>query len=61
MNEQEADSATSIIRNAMEKGYKFVLCVEMKDPECGVRQTNASPKKEARMLRKFARLAKESA
>ncbi len=61
MNEQEADSATSLIRNALAKGYKFVLCVEMKDPECEARQTNASPKEEARMLKKFARWAKESA
>ncbi len=60
MNKQETDSATSLIRNALAKGYKFVLCVEMENPECGVRQTNASPKEEAKMLRKFARWAKES-
>lgn len=54
-----------MLRTALERGYKFVLCIEAKTEasksKLAVTQTNLDVTGEAHMLRKFARQSSKRA
>ena len=44
-----------LFRTTLERGYKFVLCVETPPPSLTVQQSNMPDREQARMLERFAR------
>jgi hypothetical protein len=44
-----------MFRTTLERGYKFVLCVETPPPTLTIQQSNMDDATAARMIRRFAR------
>jgi hypothetical protein len=47
--------AIGMFRTTLERGYKFVLCVETPPPTLTIQQSNMDDATAARMIRRFAR------
>ena len=54
------EQVVSFFRTTVEKGYKFVLCVETPPPGLQVTQTNMADIEVARMLERFAKSTREN-
>ena len=50
----------AMFRTTLERGYKFVLCVETPPPSLSVLQSNMPDREQARMLERFARRTRRS-
>ncbi|MBI5330087.1 MAG: hypothetical protein HZB71_05680 [Betaproteobacteria bacterium] len=61
MSQEHMEQLLDLFRNALEKGHRYVLCVES-ESKSTLRQTNIENETEvARLLEKFARRAREGA
>lgn len=49
-----------MFRTTLERGYKFVLCVETPPPSLTVQQSNMPDREQALMLERFARRTRRS-
>jgi hypothetical protein len=59
VKQEGIEQALGMFRTTLERGYKFVLCVEANaeasNSKLAMTQTNHTPAGEAKMLAKFAR------
>lgn len=61
MSKEQIDQLLDLFKNALEKGHRYVLCVECPSKST-LRQTNIQDEIEvSRLLEKFARRAREAA
>lgn len=49
------EDMVGMFRTTLERGYKFVLCVETQPPGLTIQQSNMPGREQARMLERFAR------